>query len=66
MLKEIWNLLKEIWNLLLFGCFLIVAMLLFVVLANPSVETMIYLKWFYVILITTYVMWPTLKKDEKK
>lgn len=66
MLKEIWNLLKEIWNLLLFGCFLIVAMLLFVVLTNPSVETMIYLKWFYVILTTTYVMWPTLKKDEKK
>lgn len=58
--------LKEIWNLILFGCFLIVAMLLFVVLTNPSVETMIYLKWFYVILITTYVMWPTLKKDEKK
>lgn len=58
--------LKEIWNLLLFGCFLIVAMLLFVVLTNPSVETMIYLKWFYVILTTTYVMWPTLKKDEKK
>jgi hypothetical protein len=59
------QMLKEIWNLLLFGCFLIVAMLLFVVLTNPSVETMVYLKWFYVILITTYVMWPTLKKDEK-
>lgn len=58
--------LKEIWNLLLFGCFLIVAMLLSVLLTNPSVETMVYLKWFYVILITTYVMWRTLKKDEKK
>lgn len=57
--------LKEIWNLLLFGCFLIVAMLLSVLLTNPSVETMVYLKWFYVILITTYVMWRTLKKDEK-
>lgn len=58
--------LKEIWNLTLFGCFLIVAILLFVILTNPSVETMGYIKWFYALAITAYVMLPTFKKDEKE
>lgn len=57
--------LKEIWNLLLFGCFLVVAILLFVVLTNPSVETMGYIQWFYVLSMTAYVMFPTFKKDKK-
>lgn len=55
---------KEILKLALFTVVWLVGIILVVLLLNPSVNTMISLKWAFVISLTTYIMLPNFKKNK--
>lgn len=55
---------KEILKLALFIVVWLVGIILIVLFLEPSVNTMIYLKWAFVISLTTYLMLPDFKKNK--
>ena len=55
---------KEILKLALFTVVWLVGLILVVLFLDPSVNTMIYLKWAFVISLTAYLMLPDFKKNK--
>lgn len=58
------KMIKEILKLALFIVVWLVGLILVVLFLDPSVNTMIYLKWAFVISLTAYLMLPDFKKNK--